>query len=153
MDRSAAKSSFIRHEVDVWGSLRSLRTSLAGATACLSQQDAKVADLQLLCTDLRAEAAAARAEAAAARAEAQRQRSEFVQVVEERDQSRGRASEAESRAETLAADLAAAQVASSEQRARAGGTPWPSLVFVLVCFPLLVFEVFLLVVRRARVRP
>jgi uncharacterized coiled-coil DUF342 family protein len=74
----------------------------------LSQQDAKVADLQLLCTDLRAEAAAARTEAAAARAEAQRQRSEFVQVVEERDQSRGRAAEAESRAETLAADLAAA---------------------------------------------
>jgi hypothetical protein len=88
----------------------------------------------LLCTDLRAEAAAARAEAAAARAEAQWQRSEFVQVVEERDQSRGRAAEAESRAETLAADLAAAQVAASEQRARAGGMPWPSLVLVLVCF-------------------
>jgi hypothetical protein len=127
MDRSAAKSSFIRREVDVWGSLRSLRTSLAGATARLSQQGAKVADLQLLCTDLRAEAAAARAEV-------QRQRSEFVQVVEERDQSRGRAAEAESRAETLEADLAAAQVAASEQRARAGGTPWPSLVLVLVCF-------------------
>jgi hypothetical protein len=88
----------------------------------------------LLCTDLRAEAAAARAEAAAARAEVQRQRSEFVQVVEERDQSRGRAAEAESRAESLAADLAAAQVATSEQRARAEGTPWPSLVLVLVCF-------------------
>jgi hypothetical protein len=81
----------------------------------------------LLCTDLRAEAAAARAEV-------QRQRSEFVQVVEERDQSRSRAAEAESRAETLAADLAAAQVAASEQCARAGGTPWPSLVLVLVCF-------------------
>ena len=81
----------------------------------------------MLCADLRAEAAAARAEA-------QRQRSEFVQVVEERDQSRGRAAEAESRAETLAADLAIAQVAVSEQRARAGGTPWPSLVFVPVCF-------------------
>jgi hypothetical protein len=88
----------------------------------------------LLCTDLRDEAAAARAEAAAARAEVQLQRSEFVQVVEERDQSRGRAAEAESRAETLVADLAAAQVAASEQRARAGGTPWPSLVLVLVCF-------------------
>jgi hypothetical protein len=88
----------------------------------------------LLCTDLRAEAAAACAEAAAAHAEAQRQRSEFIQVVEERDQSRGRAAEAESRAETLAADLAAAQVAASEQRGRAGGTPWPSLVLVLVCF-------------------
>jgi hypothetical protein len=88
----------------------------------------------LLCTDLRVEAAAARAEAAAARAEAQRQRSEFDRVVEERDQSRGRAAEAESRAKTLAADLAIAQVAASEQRARAGGTPWPSLVFVPVCF-------------------
>jgi hypothetical protein len=29
-DLSAAKSSFIRREVDVWGSLRSLRTTLAG---------------------------------------------------------------------------------------------------------------------------
>jgi hypothetical protein len=81
-DRSAAKSSFIRREADVWGSLRSLRTSLAGATARLSQQDAKIADLQLLCADLRAEAAAARTEVL-------RQRSELVQVAEERDQSRG----------------------------------------------------------------
>jgi hypothetical protein len=133
-DRSATKSSFIRREVEVWGSLRSLRTSLAGATARLSQQGAEVADLQLLCTDLRAEAAAARAEAATARAEAQRQRSEFDRVVEEQDQSRGRAAEVESRAETLSADLAAAQVATLEQRARAEGTPWPSLVLVLVCF-------------------
>jgi hypothetical protein len=70
----------------------------------------------LLCADLRAEAAAARTEA-------QRQRSEFAQVVEERDQSRGRAVEAETRAETLAADLAVAQVAASEQRARAEGMP------------------------------
>jgi hypothetical protein len=62
----------------------------------------------LLYTDLRAEAASARAEAAAARAEAQRQRSEFDRVVEERDQSRGQAAEAESRVETLAADLAVA---------------------------------------------
>jgi hypothetical protein len=81
----------------------------------------------LLCADLRAEAAAARAEA-------QRQQSEFVQIIEQRDQSRGRAAEAESRAETLAADLAAARVAASEQRARARGTPWPSLVLVLVRF-------------------
>jgi septal ring factor EnvC (AmiA/AmiB activator) len=86
-DLSAAKSSFIRHEVDIWGSLRSLRTSLAGATARLSQQGAEVADLRLLCADLRAEAAAARAEAAAARAEVQRRQSEFDQVADERDQS------------------------------------------------------------------
>jgi hypothetical protein len=61
-DLSAAKSSFIRREVDVWGSLRSLRTTLARATARLSQQSAEVANLRLLCADLGAEAAAARAE-------------------------------------------------------------------------------------------
>jgi hypothetical protein len=86
-----------------------------------------VADLRLLCTNLRAEAAAARAEA-------QRQQSEFDRVVKERDQSRGRAAEAESRAETLAADLTVAQIAASELRARARGTPWPSSVFVPACF-------------------
>jgi hypothetical protein len=91
-------------------------------------------DLRLLYTDLRAEAAAARAEAAAARVEVQRQQSEFDRIVNERDQSRGRAAEAESRAGALAADLAVAQVAASEQRARAGGTPWPSSVFVSACF-------------------
>jgi uncharacterized coiled-coil DUF342 family protein len=77
----------------------------------------------LLCTDLRAEAAAARTEVAAARAEVQQQRSELVQVVEERDRFRGRAVEAKSWADALAADLAAAQAATSEQRARAEGMP------------------------------
>jgi chromosome segregation ATPase len=148
---SAAKSSFIRHEVVVWGSLRSLRTSLAGATVRLSQQGAEVADLQLLCTDLRAEAAAARAEAAAARAEVRRQQSEFDQIVNERDQSRGRAAKAESRAGALAADLAVAQVAASEQRAR--GMPWPFSVFISACFLRLCLRSFILAVRRARVRP
>jgi hypothetical protein len=62
MDRSAAKSSFIHREVDVWGSLRSLRASLARATARLSQQGTEVADLRLLYVDLGAEAAAARVE-------------------------------------------------------------------------------------------
>ena len=128
---SAAKSLFIRCEADVWGSLRSLRTTLAGATERLSQRSATVADLRLLCVDLGAEAVAARAEA-------QRQQLELGQVIGERDQSRGRAAEAESRAEALgvqlaeasaragalAADLAAAQAASSEQRARAGGMSW-----------------------------
>ena len=95
----------------------------ARATARLSQQGAEVADLRLLCTDLRAEAAATRAEAAAARAEVRRQQSEFDQIVKERDQSRSRAAEAESRAGALAADLVVAQVAASEQRARAGGAP------------------------------
>jgi hypothetical protein len=90
-----------------------------------------VADLRLLCVDLGAEAAAACAEV-------QRQQSELDQVTDERDQSRGRAAEAESRAEALgvqlaevsaragivAADLAVAQAASSEQRARAEGMSW-----------------------------
>jgi hypothetical protein len=107
--------------------LGSLRTSLAGATARLSQQGAEAADLRLLCTDLRAEAAAARAEV-------QRQQSEFDRIVNERDQSRGRAAEAENRAGALAADLAVVQVAASEQRARAGGMLWPSSVFVFACF-------------------
>jgi hypothetical protein len=73
-----------------------------------------------------------------ARAEAQRQQLELGQVIDERDQSRGRAVEAESwdeafgvqlaeasaRAGALAADLAVAQATSSEQRARAEGTSW-----------------------------
>ena len=73
-----------------------------------------MADLRLLCVDLGAEAAAARAEV-------QRWQSELDQVTDERDQSRGRATEAESRAGALAADLAVAQAACSELRARAGG--------------------------------
>jgi hypothetical protein len=76
-----------------------------------------VADLRLLCADLGAEAAAARAEV-------QRRQSELDQVTGKRDQSRGRAAEAESQTGALAADLAVAQVASSEQRARAGGMRW-----------------------------
>jgi hypothetical protein len=105
-----------------------------------------VADLRLLCADLRAEAAAARAEA-------QRRQSEFNQVANERDQSRGRAAEAESRAGALAADLAVAQVAASEQRARVGGMSWPFLVFDSACFLRLCLRSFVLAVRRARVRP
>jgi chromosome segregation ATPase len=131
MDLSAAKSLFIRREADVWGSLRLLRTTLAEATECLSQRSAEVADLRLLCVDLGAEAAAARTDA-------QRQQLELGQVIGERDQSLGRAAEAESRAEALgdqlaeasaragalAANLAVAQAASSEQRARAEGMSW-----------------------------
>jgi hypothetical protein len=85
-----------------------------------------VADLRLLCVDLGVEAVA------------QRQQLELGQVIGERDQSRGRSAEAESRAEALgdqlaeasararalAADLAVAQAASSEQRARAEGMSW-----------------------------
>jgi hypothetical protein len=53
-----------------------------------------VADLRLLCVDLGVEVAVARAEA-------QRQQLELGQVIGERDQSRGQAAEAESRAEAL----------------------------------------------------
>ena len=88
-------------------------------------------DLRLLCDELGAEAAAARTEA-------QRRQLELGQVIGERDQSRGRAAEAESRVEALGvqlaeasaragalvADLAVAQAASSEQRARAEGMSW-----------------------------
>jgi hypothetical protein len=90
-----------------------------------------VADLRLLCVD-------PRAEAAATRAEAQRRELELGLVIGKRDQSRGGATEAESGAEALgvqlaeastragalAADLAVAQAASSEQRARAKGMSW-----------------------------
>jgi hypothetical protein len=62
-DLSTAKSSFIRREADVWGSLRFLRTTLAETTERLSQRSAEVADLRLLYIDLGAEAATARAEA------------------------------------------------------------------------------------------
>jgi hypothetical protein len=112
-----------------------------------------VADLRLLCSDLRAEAAAARAKAAAAGVEVQRRQSEFDQVANERDQSRGRAAEAESRAGVLAADLAVAQAAASEQRAQVGGMSWPFSVFVSACFLRLCLRPCALTVRRARVRP
>jgi hypothetical protein len=62
-DLSTAKSSFIRRDADVWGSLWFLRTTLAEAIKRLSQRSAEAADLRLLCDELGAEAAAARAEA------------------------------------------------------------------------------------------
>jgi hypothetical protein len=105
-----------------------------------------VADLRLLCADLRAEAAAAHVEV-------QRRQSEFDQVADERDQSRGRAAEAESRARALVADLAVAQAASSEQRARVGGMSWLFLVFVSARFLHLCLRPCALAVHRARVCP
>jgi uncharacterized coiled-coil DUF342 family protein len=98
MDLSAAKSSFIHREADVWGSLQFLRTALAEATEHLSQWSAEAADLRLLCDELGAEVAAARAEA-------QRWQLELGQVIGERDQSRGRAAEAESQTEALGGQL------------------------------------------------
>jgi chromosome segregation ATPase len=118
---------------------------LAETTERLSQRSAELADLRLLCVDLGAEAATARAEA-------QRRQLELGQVIGEWDQSRDRATEAESRAEALggqlaeasaragahAADLAmavgsaqSAQAAASKQRARAGR-------YVLAIFEILI---------------
>jgi chromosome segregation ATPase len=105
-DLSTAKSSFIRREADVWGSLRFLRAALAEATERLSQWSDEAADLRLLCDELGAEAAAARAEA-------QRRQLELGQVIGEQDQSRSQAAEAESQAEALGGQLA-------EASARAG---------------------------------
>jgi hypothetical protein len=67
---STAKSLFIRHESDVWDSLRSQRATLIEANERLAQRSAEVADLRLLYDELKSEAAAARTEAASARAEA-----------------------------------------------------------------------------------
>ena len=64
---STAKSLFIRRESDVWDSLRSQRAAFTEANECLAQRSAKVADLRLLCDELKSEAATVRAEAAAGR--------------------------------------------------------------------------------------
>jgi uncharacterized protein YcbX len=58
---STAKSLFIRRESDVWDSLRSQWAALTEANECLAQRSAEVADLRLLCDELKSEAAAARA--------------------------------------------------------------------------------------------
>ena len=96
---STAKSLFIRRESDVWGSLRSQRAALAEANERLAQWSTEVADLRLLCDELKA--AAARAEAPLARTEAQQWQLELGQVIGERDQSRSQATEAVGRAKAL----------------------------------------------------
>jgi hypothetical protein len=63
-------SLFIRRESDVYGSLWSLRVTLAEANERLAQRSTEVADLRLLCDELEVEAAAAQAKAASARTEA-----------------------------------------------------------------------------------
>jgi chromosome segregation ATPase len=136
---SIAKSSFIRREADVWGSLRFLRAALTEAIERLSQRSAETADLRLLCDELGVEAAAARAEA-------QQLQLDLGQVIGKRDQSWNQAAEAESRAKALGGQLAevsaragalaedlavavgsaqSAQAAASEQHARAEGMSWP----------------------------
>jgi hypothetical protein len=64
---STAKSMFIHRESDVWDSLWSQWAALTEANERLAQRSAEVADLRLLCDELKSEAAAVRAEAAAGR--------------------------------------------------------------------------------------
>jgi chromosome segregation ATPase len=131
---STAKSLFIRRESDVWESLQSQWAALTEANERLAQRSAEVADLRLLCDELKSEAAAARTEAASARVEAssaqeqvasqaeemQQQQLELGQVIGERDQSWSLAAEAVSRAEALRGQLAEATERLSEASARAG---------------------------------
>jgi hypothetical protein len=98
---STAKSLFLRRERDVWDSLRSQRTVLVEANERLAQQSTEVADLLLLCDELKSVAAAARAEASSAREqvasqaeEMQRRRLELGQVLSELDQTWSQAAEA-----------------------------------------------------------
>ena len=61
---STAKSLFIRRESDVWHSLRSQWAALTEANERLAQRSAEMADLRLLCDELKSEEAATRTEAA-----------------------------------------------------------------------------------------
>jgi hypothetical protein len=63
---SSAKSLFIHRQSDVWESLRSQWAELTEANERLAQRSAEVADLRLLCDELKSEAAVARTEAATA---------------------------------------------------------------------------------------
>jgi hypothetical protein len=126
---STAKSLFIRRESSVWGSLWSQKVALAEANERLAQRSTEVADLQLLCDELKSEVAAARAEAVLARTEMQQQQQlELGQVIGERDQSRSQAAEAVGRAEALRGQLVvavgsaqSAQAVASQEHAQAEG--------------------------------
>jgi hypothetical protein len=67
-----------------------------------------VADLRLLCDELKSEVAAERAEAALARTKMQQQQLELGQVIGERDQSWSQAAEAVGWAEALRGQLVVA---------------------------------------------
>jgi hypothetical protein len=90
---STTKSLFIRRKSDVWDSLWSRQATLTEANQRLAQRSAEVAELRLLCYELKSEAAAAsaRAEASSAREqvasqaeEMQRRQLELGQVASER---------------------------------------------------------------------
>jgi predicted nucleic acid-binding Zn-ribbon protein len=122
---STAKSPFIRRESDVWDSLRSQRAVLTEANERLTQWSAEVANLWLLCDELKSEATSARAEALSAREqvasqveEMRQQQLELGQAIGEWDQSRSQAAEAVSRAEALRGQLAEATERLAEASAR-----------------------------------
>jgi chromosome segregation ATPase len=129
---STAKSLFIRRESDLWESLRSRWTALTEANERLAQRSAEVADLRLLCDELRSEAAAARTEAASARTEASSERGqvasqaeemrqlELGQVTSERDQFWSQAAKAVSWAKALRGQLAEVMERLAEATTRAG---------------------------------
>jgi predicted nucleic acid-binding Zn-ribbon protein len=133
VDMSTAKSLFLRRESSVWESLRLQGAALTGANERLAQQSAEVADLRLLCEELKSEAAAAWTEATSARTEAssareqvasqaeemQQRQLELGQVTSERDQLRGQAVKAASRAETLKGQLVEVTERLAEATARA----------------------------------
>ena len=123
---STAKSLFIRRERDIWESVRSQRVALTEANERLAQRSTEVADLRLLCDELKSEAVSAQAEALSAREqvasqaeEMQQRQLELGQVIGERDQSRSQAVEAVSRAEALRGQLAEAIERLAEASARA----------------------------------
>jgi hypothetical protein len=66
VDVSTTKLLFIRRESDVWDSLWSQWAALTEANERLAQRSAEVADLRLLCDELKSEAAATRIEVASA---------------------------------------------------------------------------------------
>jgi hypothetical protein len=83
---STAKSLFIHRESDVWESLWSRWAALTEANERLAQWSAEVADLRLLCDELKSEAAAAWTEAASARTEASLAREQVASQAEEMQQ-------------------------------------------------------------------
>jgi hypothetical protein len=132
---STAKSLFLHRERDVWDSLWSQRTVHAEANERLSQQSTEVADLRLLCDELksvaRAEASLAQEQVACQAEEMQQWRLELGQVLGELDQSWSQATEAVSRAEALKGQLAEAAGRLAEASARVEGMCRPLCSFDL----------------------
>jgi hypothetical protein len=138
---STAKSLFLHRESDVWDSLRSQQVVLAEANERLAHRSVEVADLRLLCDELKSEAVSARAEALSAREHVASQAEEMRlwqlelgQAIGERDQSRSQAAEAMSRAEALRGQLAEATERLEETSVRAEGMFCPLVTLFLSPF-------------------